>query len=116
MTCSGYMTAAVAVNRYLDIIGVAQKCICKNGYIQALIIFTISTCVNIPRWLEFDYEIKSVQQNVTLNNGTIVIIEEQRARAFATKLREKNDYVRDYTLISATVLIVILPTLIMLIR
>ena len=34
----------------------------------------------------------------------------------ATQLRQSNAYIRDYTLISATVLIVILPTLIMLVR
>ena len=56
MTCSGYMTAAVAVNRYLDITGAAQKCKFKNGYIQASIVLFVSGCVNIPRWLEFKYK------------------------------------------------------------
>ena len=50
------MTAAVAVNRYLDITGAAQKCKFKNGYIQASIVFFLSGCVNIPRWLEFKYK------------------------------------------------------------
>lgn len=49
-------------------------------------------------------------------NGTVVSVEEIRVTAFATEIRESDTYVRDYTLISATVLIVILPTLIMLIR
>merc|ERR1712012_793612 len=48
-------------------------------------------------------------------NGTVVSVEEIRVTAFATEIRESDTYVRDYTLISATVLIVILPTLIMLI-
>ena len=116
MTSSGYMTAAVAVNRYLDIKGAQKNKRLKNGYVQASIVLLVSACINIPRWLEFEYkEEQMAVRNLTIN-GSVVTIYENQISAFPTKLRESNDYVRDYTLISATVLIVILPTLIMLIR
>ena len=116
MTSSGYMTAAVAVNRYLDIKGAQKNKRLKNGYVQASIVLLVSACINIPRWLEFEYKEEQIPvRNLTIN-GSVVTIFENQISAFPTKLRESNDYVRDYTLISATVLIVILPTLIMLIR
>ena len=122
MTASGYMTAAVAVNRYLDISGGviggsgfgAKR---LNGYLQATVVLAMSACINVPRWLEFKHEMHSSEQNRTdKETGETILFNHTQVVVTATELRHSNDYIRDYTLISATVLIVILPTLIMLVR
>lgn len=120
MTASGYMTAAVAVNRYLDICGGALPAAANkrmNGYLQASLVLFVSACINIPRWLEFKYTYMDVSRNETdLETGANITVNETKVMAYATKLRQRNDYIRDYTLISATVLIVLVPVLIMLVR
>ena len=116
MTASGYMTAAVAVNRYLDISAGATSNNRLNGYLQAFLVLLASTCINVPRWLEFKYDHIVDVKNATDENGEVTIVNVTRVQAFATEVRQSDSYIRDYTLISATVLIVILPTLIMLVR
>ena len=121
MTASGYMTAAVAVNRYLDISGgvvaAASASTRLSGYIQASLVLGVSTCINIPRWLEFQSSYYYVSRNETDNvTGEVTIVNESRIVASATELRQSNAYIRDYTLISSTVMIVIVPTIIMLVR
>ena len=121
MTCSIYMTVGVAVNRYLDISdSCRQMRRIKSGYLQAAIIFVMSAIVNIPRWFEFDYVISVETVNVTetlLATGQNETCEVNRSRVIAmpTPLRQDDEYIRDYTLISATVLIVLLPMIIMMV-
>ena len=77
----------------------------------------LSACINIPRWLEFEYAFNVRTINMTnKETGETTFFNESILEVEATPLRHSNDYIRDYTLISATVLIVILPTLIMLVR
>ena len=117
MTASGYMTAAVAVNRYMDITAGATSNNRLGGYMQAFLVLFASTCINIPRWLEFRYDFIVDTRNVTdADTGDVMTVNVTSVQAFATDVRQSNAYIRDYTLISATVLIVILPTLIMLVR
>ena len=119
MTCSIYMTVGVAVNRYLDISDSCRQVRrIKSGYLQAAIILVMSAIVNIPRWFEFAYEMTQETFNVTetsLVTGEEVMVEVNRSRLIATptQLRQNDEYIRDYTLISATVLIVLLPMIIM---
>lgn len=47
------MTAAVGVNRYLDIIDFSPRV--RNGFVQAAIVLVLATVVNVPRWLEFEF-------------------------------------------------------------
>jgi len=121
MTCSIYMTVGVAVNRYLDISDSCRQVRrIKSGYIQAAIIFFMSAIVNIPRWFEFDYESALETVNVTeisQTSGEEMVFEVNRSRIVATPtaLRQNDQYIRDYTLISATVLIVLLPMMIMMV-
>jgi hypothetical protein len=110
------MTAAVAVNRYLDIAGASTSKWLKSGYVQALLVLFVSTCVNIPRWLEFKFSYITSLRNVTNDDGDMISVNTTIVEASSTGLRQSNNYIRDYTLISATVLIVILPTTIMLLR
>ena len=50
MTCSSYMTAAVAVNRFMDVISADMRCQRPiSGYSQAVIVLLCATVVNIPR-------------------------------------------------------------------
>ena len=51
MTCSTYMTAAVAVNRYLDVISADNRYrhLRMSGYAQAMTVLLCATLVNIPR-------------------------------------------------------------------
>ena len=100
MTCSIYMTAAVGVNRYLDIIDCVGRPRVKSGYLQAAVVLFIAGVVNVPRWLEFEY--KTVKVNET---GEVKVV------AGATELRLNDDYVRNYTLITSNVLVVFVPTL-----
>ena len=117
MTASGYMTAAVAVNRYLDISAGATSNNRLNGYLQAFLVLLASTCINVPRWLEFKYDhIVEIKNATDTETGEMTTVNVTRVQAFATEVRQSDSYIRDYTLISATVLIVILPTLIMLVR
>ena len=117
MTASGYMTAAVAVNRYIDISAGATSTNRLNGYLQAFLVLFASTCINIPRWLEFKYDhIVEIKNATDLETGEMTTVNVTRVQAFATNVRQSDSYIRDYTLISATILIVILPTLIMLVR
>ena len=117
MTASGYMTAAVAVNRYMDITAGATSNKRLSGYCQAFLVLFASTCINVPRWLEFKYDHVIETRNVTdTESGEVLALNMTSVQAFATDVRQSNSYIRDYTLISATVLIVILPTLIMLVR
>jgi len=119
MTASGYMTAAVAVNRYLDISGGvigghAGKRL--NGYLQATLVLALSAAINVPRWLEFEHGFKIETINKIDNQtGEIMEFNISTLNVGATSLRKDENYIRDYTLISSTVLIVILPTLIMLV-
>ena len=87
---------------------------------QAALVLALSAFINIPRWLEFEYGPHVETVNITdTENGVQVVIgqfNQSRIVVQATDLRRSDDYIRDYTLISATVLIVILPTLIMLVR
>ncbi len=53
MTCSIYMTAAVGVNRYLDIIDFSPRI--RSGFYQAVIVFSLAAAVNGPRWREFEF-------------------------------------------------------------
>jgi hypothetical protein len=119
MTCSIYMTVGVAVNRYLDISdSCRQMRRIKSGYMQASIVFVMSVVVNIPRWFEFDYEIAHETVNVTslaAGEATFVEVNQSRVVATPTLLRQNDEYIRDYTLISATVLIVLLPMIIMMV-
>ena len=117
MTGSGYMTAAVAVNRYLDISGgVAPGSKRLSGYVQAFIVLLASACINIPRWMELECSVQTRLLNVTNEEGQNVTINKTVAFPKPTHLRELDSYIRDYTLISATVLIVIVPTSMMLVR
>ena len=76
-----------------------------------------STCINVPRWLEFKYDhIVDIKNATDAETGEMTTVNVTRVQAFATEVRQSDSYIRDYTLISATVLIVILPTLIMLVR
>ena len=49
MTCSIYMTAAVGVNRYLDVMDVVGRPRVRNGYAQAGIVLVLAGIVNVPR-------------------------------------------------------------------
>lgn len=115
------MTVGVAVNRYLDISdSCRQMRRIKSGYIQAAIILVMSVIVNIPRWFEFDYEVTLETVNVTQTSSatgetTVVEVNKSRVTATPTLLRQNDEYIRDYTLISATVLIVLLPMIIMMV-
>nr|XP_040571091.1 G-protein coupled receptor daf-37-like [Lepeophtheirus salmonis] len=127
MTCSVYMTVSVAVNRYLDlhITSSSSKSI-YNGYIQAGIVFIFSTIMNIPRWFEFrygrSYDLVNSSFVVTslLKNGSSVsqVVYSTRNLSVlileATELRKDNSYIRDYTLIANSFLVVAVPTCIML--
>ncbi|CAB4066828.1 unnamed protein product [Lepeophtheirus salmonis] len=121
------MTVSVAVNRYLDlhITSSSSKSI-YNGYIQAGIVFIFSTIMNIPRWFEFrygrSYDLVNSSFVVTslLKNGSSVsqVVYSTRNLSVlileATELRKDNSYIRDYTLIANSFLVVAVPTCIML--
>ena len=49
MTSSIYMTAAVAVNRYLDVMDVVGRPRIRSGYVQALLVLSLATIVNVPK-------------------------------------------------------------------
>lgn len=49
MTSSIYMTAAVAVNRYLDVMDIMGRPRIRSGYWQALLVLMLATIVNIPK-------------------------------------------------------------------
>ena len=49
MTSSIYMTAAVAVNRYLDVLDVVGRPRIRSGYLQALLVLALATIVNVPK-------------------------------------------------------------------
>ena len=49
MTCSIYMTAAVGVNRYLDVMDIMHRPRVRNGYAQAAIVLVLAAIVNVPR-------------------------------------------------------------------
>ena len=88
-----------------------------NGYLQATLVLALSAGINIPRWLEFEHGFKMETFNKTDNlTGEIMEVNISILNVGATPLRKDENYIRDYTLISSTVLIVILPTLIMLVR
>eukprot|EP00094_Tigriopus_californicus_P006452 TCALIF_06214-PA protein Name:"Similar to FR FMRFamide receptor (Drosophila melanogaster)" AED:0.09 eAED:0.10 QI:0/0.33/0/0.5/1/1/4/0/453 len=113
MTCSGYMTACVGINRYLDLIDMNPN-VKRAGYIQALIVLIMASLVNVPRWFEFEYQIETLSTDLTPGNESMkVFINTTKVVARTTDLRKDEDYVRDYTLIASSVLVVFLPTLCM---
>ena len=87
----------------------------KSGYSQAAIVFVLAAIVNVPRWLEIDFKTKTVAVNVTSENGDIIVVNQTQVEPVSTELRLDIDYIRDYTLISSTVMIVLLPMLFMLV-
>ena len=88
-----------------------------NGYLQATLVLALSAAINVPRWLEFEHGFKIETINKIDNQtGEIMEFNISTLNVGATSLRKDENYIRDYTLISSTVLIVILPTLIMLVR
>ena len=71
MTCSIYMTAAVGVNRYLDIIDFSPRV--RNGFVQAAIVLFLATAVNIPRWWEFEFvHVNSVSKSCSVEKIWII--------------------------------------------
>ena len=118
MTCSSYMTVAVAVNRYLDIISTTRTLPrLNNGYKQALIVFVAAAAVNAPRWLEFSCcKFETVSTNVTdEETGEVSIVNSTVVYPILNPIRNKYEYIRDYTLISCNVLTLLLPMILMLI-
>ena len=113
------MTVAVAVNRYLDISSTqARRPIPRidNGYAQAGIVFLAAACVNIPRWLEFSCcnyitlpinVTDEVTGEVSTQNHTQAVV------GIVNPIRNKFEYIRDYTLISCNVLTLLLPMILM---
>ena len=117
MTCSSYMTVAVAVNRYLDIISTTKPIPRLNsGYLQALIVLLAATAVNAPRWLEFScckqlYSLKNVTDNVTGEITTTNVTD--GVTLHLNPIRDDYKYIRDYTLISYNFLTLLLPMILM---
>lgn len=117
MTCSSYMTVAVAINRYLDIVS-TNKTIPRlnNGYMQALIVLLAASAVNAPRWLEFSCcRITHVTQNVTNNETGEFVLKNisSNAQLIINPIRNDYQYIRDYTLISYNFLTLLLPMILM---
>ena len=120
MTCSSYMTVAVAVNRCLGIVSAnSGRSIprIKNGYIQAFIVLLVSVSVNIPRWLEFSCcNYRTVMSNITdEETGIVSTVNSTRVLPIINPIRNNYKYIRDYTLISSNVLTLLLPMIFMLI-
>ena len=118
MTCSSYMTVAVAINRYLDIVGnVSMVNIPRltNGYLQAFIVLLASSAVNAPRWFEFSCcKVNLIQHNKTNNEtGEIEIVNETMNVLNINPIRDDYHYIRDYTLISYNFLTLLLPMILM---
>ena len=118
MTASIYMTVAVAVNRYMDMrINASHLAIprIQSGVSQSVIVLVCATLFNLPRWFEFGVAFSTVEANVTLANGSVVLTNYSVVEPIETDLRKNKDYIRDYTLIANTVCVLLLPTLIMLV-
>ena len=118
LTCSSYMTVAVAVNRYLLIEGITHRRSIKhlnNGYKQAFAVLLVAASVNIPRWLEFSCcKYITVTSNITVEtSGEASTINNTMASLILNPIRDKYEYVRDYTLISSNVLTLLLPMMLM---
>ncbi len=66
MTCSGYMTVTVGVNRYLELsqLGCCSRS-CRNAVLQSWLVLAIAAAVNAPKWFEFTYEHVYVDANGT---------------------------------------------------
>ena len=119
MTCSSYMTVAVAINRYLDIVGnVSMVNIPRltNGYLQAFIVLLASSAVNAPRWFEFScckYNTEMINVtdktsgNIIEENVTIAIL------PIINDIRDKYEYVLYYTVITSNVLTLLLPMILL---
>ena len=117
LTCSSYMTVAVAVNRYILIkqmqLQSTKNCVI-NGYWQALLVLLTSICVNIPRWFEFSCcktFIKDIN-NEHYNDGTGANMT-KIYNLIINPIRDQYEYIRDYTLISSNVLTLLLPMVMM---
>ena len=117
MTCSSYMTVAVAVNRYLDIISTTKSIPrLHNGYLQAFIVFLAAAAVNAPRWLEFSCcKVIVVTKNVTNNvTGEVSAVNVSTQNTLnINPIRDNYQYIRDYTLISYNFLTLLLPMILM---
>ena len=116
MTCSIYMTVSVAINRFLDMASYANRIPrIKSGTCQALMVFAVSVIVNIPRWFEFKSQYTYQSRNITNADNVTVLTNVTILTVKLTDLRQNDAYIRDYTLITNSVLMVGLPTLFMLI-
>ena len=116
MTCSSYMTVAVAINRYLDIVSTNQTKRIDNGYKQAFIVLLAASAVNAPRWLEFSCcETIQVTKNVTNNETGEVELKNVSThdQLIINPIRNDYQYIRDYTLISYNFLTLLLPMILM---
>ena len=119
MTCSCYMTVAVSVNRCMGTISSTTRGSfrrIKNGYVQALIVLLVSTCVNAPRWLEFSccrYKTEIVNTTDNINGD---IIEQNTTVAILpiiNPIRDQYEYVLYYTVIASNVLTLLLPMILL---
>ena len=116
MTCSSYITVAVAVNRYLDIVSTNRTIPrLNNGYKQAFIVFLAAAAVNAPRWIEFsccDY--KTISTNITdEETGEVTTVNNTMVLPILNPMRDNYEYIRDYTLISCNFLTLLLPMILM---
>ena len=118
LTCSSYMTVLVAVNRHLFIEGITHQRSMRhlgNGYKQAFIAFVLAASVNIPRWLEFSCcNFKEITSNVNnKDSGEVTKTEHTLVNIIINPIRDKYEYIRDYTLISSNILTLLLPMMLM---
>ena len=118
MTCSSYMTVAVAINRYLDIVSnvsIVNIPRLTNGYLQAFIVLLAASAVNTPRWFEFSCcTVNVIPHNKTNNDtGEIEIVNETKIGLNINPIRDDYQYIRDYTLISYNFLTLLLPMILM---
>ena len=118
LTCSSYMTVAVAVNRYILVKQLnspeTKKYFC-NGYYQAVVVLLTAICVNIPRWFEFSCCKTKVINSDIANELSDGLIKTNTTKIYSVinPIRDQYEYIRDYTLISSNVLTLLLPMILM---
>ena len=115
LTCSSYMTVVVIANKYLLIGRIIQQKLLFNGYIQLLLVILASVSVNIPRWLEFsccNYETRPLQA-INETSGEVMIRNITMMYVVINPIRDRYEYIRDYTLISSNLLTLLFPMILM---
>eukprot|EP00094_Tigriopus_californicus_P006920 TCALIF_06665-PA protein Name:"Protein of unknown function" AED:0.34 eAED:0.19 QI:0/0.5/0/0.66/1/1/3/0/191 len=115
MTCSVYATVGVALNRYVEMNpNIHLVPWLENGIVQSLFVFVFSVAFNFSRWFELEYSYEWVERNVTLSNGTVTMMNVSEITLNATKLRLSEEYIRWYSLVVNSIVMIIAPTVIML--